>query len=394
MVRIWDGFADLVAGRMVDATMTRWGKFRPFFLFVPPILLGLSIATFTIPGNASSGQLIWAYVTYAALGFFYSLVNIPYGSLAAAMTQNPSERSKLATFRMAGASATQILLALVVGPQINRFRGDPEGLQSALTTLTIIFFFLGILLYFTAKEKVEREVDQPSLRESFAALKHNRPLIMLCVSSLLFLSGMFTMQTALIHYARNVLGNANLYTIMTLLSAGAIYVVGPFIPKMVRNLGKKNSYQIAGVVAAVGGVGIFLAPASQLRLVFVSFFVLGAALAAVNSLRFPSRPTRSSTANGRPRSAPKASSTWCCRSPARSARLSAAPPPATRSPSAPTTPRWPARAQATRSPNGGSPACRAGPRVPVPTRQHPRSEMRALRYRRFGARTCTPIHDG
>ncbi|HEY5844782.1 MAG TPA: MFS transporter [Mycobacterium sp.] len=114
------------------------------------------------------------------------------------MTQNPSERSKLATFRMAGASATQIL----------------------------------------------------------------------------------------IYYARNVLGNANLYTIMTLLSAGTIFVVGPLIPKMVRTFGKKNSYQIAGVVAAVGGVGIFLAPASQLWLVFVSFFVLGAALAAVNSPMF------------------------------------------------------------------------------------------------------------
>ncbi len=290
VVRIWDGFADLVAGRIVDATMTRWGKFRPFFLFVPPVLLGLSVATFTIPGNVSSGQLLWAYLTYAALGFFYSLVNIPYGSLAAAMTQNPSERSKLATFRSSGAAATQILLALVVAPQINRFRGDPHGLQSALTVLTIIFFVLGILLYlflfFTAKENVKREVDQPSLKESFAALKHNKPLLMLCLSSLLFLSGLFTQQTALIFYARNVLGNANLYTIMTLLSAGAIFIVGPFIPKMVRTFGKKNSYQVAGLVTAIGGVGIFLAPTRQLWFVFVSFFVMGAGLATVNTLMY------------------------------------------------------------------------------------------------------------
>jgi len=290
VVRIWDGFADLAAGRIVDSTMTRWGKFRPFFLFVPPVLLGLSVATFTIPGNVSSGQLLWAYLTYAALGFFYSLVNIPYGSMAAAMTQNPSERSKLATFRMSGSAATQIMLALVVAPQINRFKGDPHGLQNALTILTIIFFVVGILLYlflfFTARENVEREVDQPSLRESFAALKHNKPLVMLCLSSLLFLSGLFTSTTAQIYYARNVLGNANLYTIITLLSAGAIFIVGPFIPKMVRTFGKKNSYQFAGLVTAVGGLGVFLAPASQLWLVFVSFFVMGAALAAVNSLMF------------------------------------------------------------------------------------------------------------
>src|SRR4051794_2954392 len=104
VIRLWDGFADIFAGRMVDRTMTRWGKFRPFFLFGAVPVLALSFATFTLPGmvDGSGLKLLLAYVTYGALGLAYSLVNIPYGSLASAMTQQPGERAKLASFRMIG----------------------------------------------------------------------------------------------------------------------------------------------------------------------------------------------------------------------------------------------------------------------------------------------------
>ena len=103
VVRVWDAFADIWAGRQVDKTMTRWGKFRPFFLFGSLPLLLLSVATFTVPGGlGGTGKLIYAYVTYALLGLAYSLVNIPYGSLASAMTQEPVERARLASFRLDG----------------------------------------------------------------------------------------------------------------------------------------------------------------------------------------------------------------------------------------------------------------------------------------------------
>ncbi len=112
VVRVWDAFADIWAGRQVDKTMTRWGKFRPFFLFGSLPLLLLSVATFTVPGGlGGTGKLIYAYATYALLGLAYSLVNIPYGSLASAMTQEPVERARLASFRSMGTAATIIALA-------------------------------------------------------------------------------------------------------------------------------------------------------------------------------------------------------------------------------------------------------------------------------------------
>src|SRR4029450_8811418 len=105
VVRLWDALADAIAGRLVDRTMTRWGKFRPFMLFGAVPLLFLSFLTFHVPAKLTdNGKLLYAYLTYAVLGLLYSRVNIPYGSLASAMTQSVHQRAKLVASRFFGAA--------------------------------------------------------------------------------------------------------------------------------------------------------------------------------------------------------------------------------------------------------------------------------------------------
>ena len=73
VVRLWDAFADLIAGRAVDRTMTRWGKFRPFILFFAVPLLVMSFLTFHVPsGWGDAATLLYVYLTYAVLGLLYS----------------------------------------------------------------------------------------------------------------------------------------------------------------------------------------------------------------------------------------------------------------------------------------------------------------------------------
>src|SRR4051794_5149884 len=263
VVRVWDALADIFAGRQIDKTMTRWGKFRPFFLFGSLPLLLLSVATFTVPGGlGGTGKLIYAYLTYAALGLAYSLVNIPYGSLASAMTQVPSERARLASFRTMGSAITMVMLAFVVAPQIK----NSDNLQQSLTLTTLLFVVLGfglyMLLFKTSREAVARDVAQVTLRQSLGTLKNNRPLLLLCLSALSFLIGMFTLQTVQAYYARDVLGDANYFIVLTLVSPGAMFLVAPLVPRIVARFGKKPAYIAAGALAVVAGVGIALTPPS------------------------------------------------------------------------------------------------------------------------------------
>ena len=133
-VRVWDGFADIFAGRLVDRTNTRWGRFRPYILFGSLPLLLLNVAVFTRAGPRRHGASRLRRVSYAIFGLAYSVVNIPYGSLATAMTQDPTERSKLSSVRVLGSNATILLLAVAVAPQIEG-SGD---LQQSLAITTIV----------------------------------------------------------------------------------------------------------------------------------------------------------------------------------------------------------------------------------------------------------------
>jgi glucuronide carrier protein len=287
LVRIVGGFTDLLAGRSVDATSTRWGKFRPYLLFGPLPLLALLVAVFSIPGGLSDGgKLAWAFASYALFSLAYSFVNIPYGSLAAAMTQQPDARAKLSSSRAVSASLTILLIAAVVAPQIEG-SGD---LQRSLTVTTVVFAVVGLALYLwcfaTAREAVRRDVATASLRDTVSMLGHNRPLLLLCASGLLFLTGMFSLSTVAVYYARDVLGNADLYIVMTLVQTVAMVAAAALVPKAVAAVGKKRAYIVSGVVAVLGAVAFALAPSAAPVIGIASYGILGLGLGAINALIF------------------------------------------------------------------------------------------------------------
>ena len=73
LVRVFDAFADVFAGRVVDSVNTRWGKFRPFLLFGTAPLMIFSVLVFWVPTDWShSSKVVYAYLTYMGLGLCYS----------------------------------------------------------------------------------------------------------------------------------------------------------------------------------------------------------------------------------------------------------------------------------------------------------------------------------
>jgi glucuronide carrier protein len=287
VVRVWGGLTDLLAGHLVDETSTRWGRFRPYLLFASAPLLVLLVATFSIPGGlGGSATLVWALASYALFSLAYSFVNIPYGSLAAAMTQEPAERAKLSSARAGSASLTILLIAVVVAPQIQG-SGD---LQRSLTVTTAVFAAVGLALYLwcfaTSREAVRSAAGKVGVRETAAMIRANRPLVLLCASTLLFLTGMFSLSAVAVFYARDVLGNADYYIAMTAVQTLAMVAAAGFVPAVVSRIGKKRAYVLAGVIAALSAVGFALAPGSVPALGIAFYGILGVGFGAINALIF------------------------------------------------------------------------------------------------------------
>jgi glucuronide carrier protein len=286
VVRVFDAFADLFAGRVVDRTMTRWGRFRPFLLVAGIPLLVLNVAVFSVPDLGDTGTLVWAYATYLVFGLAYSLTNIPYGSLATAMTQDSVERSKLATFRVFGSNLAILTLAVVVSPQIE----GSDDLQRSLTITTIVLAVIGTALYLlaflTSRERLARKGLTPGLRETFANVRRNKALLVLCGSSVVFLVGWFSLQTVTIYYARDVLGNADYYIVLTVVQTAGVFAAALLVPQLVPSLGKQRVYMLLGGIGAAAGVAVAFAPSSVPAIAIVAFALFGIGLGGVNTVSF------------------------------------------------------------------------------------------------------------
>ncbi len=284
-VKIWDAFADIFAGRMVDRTMTRWGKFRPFILWFSLPLLLMNLLCFYVPDFSSHGmKLAWGYVTYAGMGLLYSLVNIPFGSLAGAMTQDPGERSKLAGARMVGSGLTILILSVLLAPRLK----TATNLQATFLITAAVFVVVGMAFFlttfFTSKEVVERDVEQVSLKETLATVKENGPLARLCLSSLMYLIGQNIVGAIAIYYARDYLsGEAYLLTVVTIITTGAVLYVGPFGPWVTRILGKKRGFMIACGGTLIGAAIVFFAR-TNIPFAMVGLFLTGVGMALLNTM--------------------------------------------------------------------------------------------------------------
>ncbi|MBQ2089044.1 MAG: MFS transporter, partial [Lachnospiraceae bacterium] len=120
IARVWDAINDPLWGGFIDSRKpTKAGRFRPYVLVASIPLAIAAVLMFTkIPGLSPQQYLIYAYVTYILYGMMYTGVNIPYGSLASVITDDPQERSSLSVWRSVGAGfgniPSMIILPMIV----------------------------------------------------------------------------------------------------------------------------------------------------------------------------------------------------------------------------------------------------------------------------------------
>ena len=295
VVRFIDAITDVAVGRMVDAKKPgKLGKFKPFILwFSLPLLVSswaIYSAKIVFPDISGGAAILYMYITYILMGsIFYTLVNIPYGSMAPAITQAPAERGKLAAFRGYGAAIAVLALAFIIAPQISGNAEDPEALQRSLFITTGLFVVAGMALYlfliWGTREQVARPTGTVSLKDSMRTLTQNKPLLWLSLGAVLFLTGFTAFGTLGSYIAIYVQQDAQFIAWNTLAQTLAIFVVGPLIPTVVRTIGKRTGYIVFGSLGIVGAAILGLAPLSETPLYGpLAFFFLGLGVNGVNTL--------------------------------------------------------------------------------------------------------------
>jgi glycoside/pentoside/hexuronide:cation symporter, GPH family len=204
-----DALFDPLIGAMADRTRTRWGKFRPYLLWLSGPLALAGVLTFTVPDVSAVARLAWAWVTFNVLMLLYTAVNIPYTALLAVLSPDPAERTALASVKFVFAFAAGLLISAGVLPLCRALGGDDVAsgwqrcfaLVGGLATLSFVVTFLN------TRERVQPAPQQATnLRSELRDLLTNRPWILLTAYSLLLNLGVAVRGAVSVHYIKYYVG--------------------------------------------------------------------------------------------------------------------------------------------------------------------------------------------
>ena len=271
ITRIWDSAFDPIVGVLADRTHSRWGKFRPYLLWLAVPFGIIGVLTFVTPDWSPTGKLVYAYVTYSLMMMIYSAINVPYASLLGVMSPNPKERNTLSTYRMTFAYIGSFIALLLFMPLVNFFSGNSKDLgdqQTGWTMAVVVIAILCIILFFGCfawtKERVKpiKEAQNP-LKEDLKDLFKNKPWWILLgagVAALVFNS---IRDGATVYYFKYFVVEEDYATVsffgMSFVLSGlylalgqAANIIGVIAAAPVSNrIGKRNTYMWAMIIATV-----------------------------------------------------------------------------------------------------------------------------------------------
>ena len=190
VTRIWDAVSDPMMGAVADRTKTRWGKYRPYLLWVAAPFSICGILLFTTPDWGYAARLIWAYVTYILMMTVYTGINVPYGAIPGVMTDNSQEKTVFSSFRMFFAYGGSFIALFAWDPLCRMFQdGFGFSLQSswqfAMIVIASCCFILFLLCFRLTREQLTT-VSAASLGKDLKALVTNKPWWLLNGASLCF----------------------------------------------------------------------------------------------------------------------------------------------------------------------------------------------------------------
>ena len=290
VTRIWDAAFDPFVGILGDRTETRWGKFRPYLLWVAIPFGIIGVLTFTTPSFSPSGKVIYAFITYSLMMMVYSMINVPYASLMGVMTSDGKERTTLATFRFIFAFGGSLLVLALAEPLVSIFSNKgahPQfGWQMAAVLFALLAVFFFWLTFYWTRERIKPVTETTSLKDDLKDLFRNKPWFILLGAGIAAIFFNSIRDGAAIYYFKYYILTQGAFSINAFkltISFSSLYFVlgqaanigGVLLAKPVSDqIGKKNTFMIAMLLAAVFSIIFYWLDRSNIVLIFVFQFLI------------------------------------------------------------------------------------------------------------------------
>lgn len=278
IARFVDAFTDVAMGRICDRTKPgKNGKFRPWIrrMCGPVAIASFLIYQSSLAGMPMGFKIAYLFVTYILWGsVFYTSINIPYGSMASAISAEPDDRQSLSSFRTMGGMFAGMIISIGV-PLVaydTLSNGDVVLNGGRFTIIAGVFSVLAVgcylLCYALTTERVIPEVDEAKFKNNSVGtmLKNavtNRALISIIAASVVMLLAQLTQQSMAGYVYPNYYRNATAQSMSSLAMMGGMIVAAALAKPLARKLGKAELSVVSNLFAgAVGVILFFVRPAN------------------------------------------------------------------------------------------------------------------------------------
>lgn len=272
VARAWDMINDPIMGIIADRTKTRWGKFRPYILWMALPYSILAVLTFSTPDFGETGKIVYATLTYFLLMTVYTAINLPYSSLGAVMTSDSYERAGLNSYRFVFAFIGQLIVtgtALTLATYFGK--GDQaKGYQITLILFAVISFILFMITFSSTKERVHPpKAQKESVKEDFRNLWKNRPWVILFFVGIISFV-MFAMQNlSVAYYFKYYIGNESGVQLFNVIGTIALIVVIPFSKPLAKRFGKRNVFLASSIISGIFFMLLYLPGVGDIKLIYL-----------------------------------------------------------------------------------------------------------------------------
>jgi GPH family glycoside/pentoside/hexuronide:cation symporter len=289
MIKIINAFTDPMIGAAADRTSTRWGKFRPYLIWVPLPLACAAVLTYTTPDLSADGKIIWAYGSYLAMMVCYTCINIPYNALSGVLSADPQERSTVNGLRFIFAFAGGTVVTAATPALVHWLGGgnDKMGWQLTMLTWSVFASLLFVLTFLNTRERiVPVSTQQSNVWQDVRDLSQNRPWVALFFLALIIMITITLRTSSAAYYFKYVVQRPELMATFVpayMLSAAA---GASLTPLMTRFVDKKKLMIILMTITAVLSSAFFFVPKDQVWLMFALQIGMGLALGPKSPLAF------------------------------------------------------------------------------------------------------------
>lgn len=280
--RFWDAFNDPLIGSLSDRTKSRWGRYRPWLLFGAPITaLVLLLCFWAHPDMDYTGKIIYMSITYGLLVLGYTCVNLPYGTLCGAMTQNIDERAQINTSRSVAAMIAIGVINIITVPLV-KYCGDgtlssARGFISVAAIYGLIFTFCHWFCFAKTKEMVKVEISCKAVpvSDQLKAVVKNKPFLMAVVGQLLFGFILYGRNADLIYYFKYVEGNEDLFSFFSGVIVVPSIIGAALFPLIFKWTGNKGwAASVFSVLMGISMVALYFFSPNESPVLFYIFAAL------------------------------------------------------------------------------------------------------------------------